>query len=181
MDIRQQTRSLEETRNGNPNYTHQSRDLAGDQMLVGKDIHDLMDAYPIPMLHQILSQADVAVADATGLLNRPHTGGETVAAETEIIEILANAGQSCCGAGASAGMMAMMQMMMGMGVGQSPGGNPGGGLTDRPNEDITGEAEGERADERTVEKASGRSLSDFPAEFREALGKYFEVVEQIRP
>ncbi len=181
MDIRNQTRSLESTREGNPEYTTRSRALAGEQMLVGKDIHDLMEAYPIPLLHQILGQADRAVADATGLLNRPYTGGETVAAETEVIEILANAGQSCCGAGASAGMMAMMQMMMSMSIGQSPGGNPGGGFSDQANEDVAGEAEGSRADDRSVQKASGRSLSEFPAEFREALGKYFEAVEQIRP
>ncbi|HUF61624.1 MAG TPA: hypothetical protein VMN36_06080 [Verrucomicrobiales bacterium] len=181
MDIRNQTRSLDATREGNPEYTTRSRALAGEQMLVGKDIHDLMEAYPIPMLHQILGQADRAVADATGLLNRPDTGGETVAAETEVIEILANASQSCCGAGASAGMMAMMQMMMGMSVGQSPGGNPGGGLSDRANDDVAGDAEGGRAEDRSVQKASGRSLSEFPAEFREALGKYFEAVEQIRP
>ena len=101
--------------------------------------------------------------------------------DLEVVELLSQAGQQAGGGsqGMSASMAMLMQRLMGMGAGQMAGGNPSGGDTERPNNPTSGNPAGRAGEGRTVEKASGRDTSRFPAEFREALEGYFNNVEGL--
>jgi hypothetical protein len=124
------------------------------------------------------------MADARQLLAKPETGGETVGAETEVIELLSStieqSSQSAGQSSSSAQMQALMQMLQRMAQrgqpGQRPGGNWTGGGTDNASPSTTGAAGAGRG-QRGVEKTGGHDTSAWPAEFRDALEGYFNSIE----
>jgi hypothetical protein len=123
------------------------------------------------------------MADARQLLAKPDTGGETLGAETAVIEMLSGAIQQSQSSGKSSSspqMQALMRMLQQMAQrnqpGQRPGGNWTGGTTDNASPSTTGEA-GTGRGQRSVEKTGGHDTSAWPAEFREALEGYFNAIE----
>jgi hypothetical protein len=146
--------------------------------------------YPDPKVLELLDDVGGAMKDAVRLLAVPQTDKDTVAAETEVIELLAATCKKCSNSsGGGAGganvsalppeLLAMLMRMMGEGTGKTGGGSTAGGDTDRVAATAVGPAEGAAAGERHVEKAGGRSSETLPAEFREALESYFQAVEEM--
>jgi hypothetical protein len=134
-------------------------------------------------LDKLFDATEAAMADARQLLAKPETGGETLGAETEVIELLSKSCEQCSSQGQKSGgaqmeaLMQMMRRMFGMGQGgTTPGGNWSGGTTSDPSGTGNGEASSGRGG-HTVEKAGGQDSSGWPAEFKDALEGYFKALE----
>ncbi len=183
--LREATRDLEEHKVTAALYTESAQQYGRIQNALAKQIQDIVQSPICSSVREVLQQVEVAMDDASKLLNKPQTDGETIAAETEVIELLS---ASCSGMGggsgngSGAGMMAMLQQMFGLGAGsgQSGGGSTQGGWTDRANAPVTSSTTGDRSENRSVEKAGGHDASKLPAEFRDALESYFEAVEKLK-
>ena len=133
---------------------------------------------------KLLDEVEFMMDDATEMLLDAETGGETIAAQTEVIEKIFEAAkkkQGSEGQGAQ-GMMEMMKRMMGEGAegdkkkpGKKPGEKPGEGMkgeSDTANSANAGAANGQKVEERRVPKASGLTDQAFPEEYRKALDAY---------
>src|SRR5690606_6507616 len=96
--------------------------VAEDQDELSADVQQLTVEETVPQVIELLEQVEGIMDEATDRLMEPDTGGETIAAQTEIIEkILAAAQerQKQKGSGQAGG--AMMDMMQRM-AGKEPGG-----------------------------------------------------------
>ena len=131
--------------------------------------------------------------EATDKLASHDTGGDTIAAQTEIIEKIhdaAKAKQKQNGSGKSgSAMMDMMERMMGKkpeeGKGKGKDGKPSdtgsfgmNGLSDTANGAADGSAGGGKSEARRVPKAGGSAGHALPEEFRKALDAYNRGAEQ---
>jgi hypothetical protein len=173
---------LDERRDRLPEFAKAVARLEKTQRVLAGDIEKLPRPDFPPKLLELLGQVRDAMGDAADLLARAETGPDTIAAQTEVIELLSDASQEAAGGAAgSASLMALLQRMLGLAASRAGGGNPGGGDTDRPNNTTAGDPAGRPADQRPVEKATGYDPSRYPAEFREALENYFQRVEELAP
>jgi hypothetical protein len=154
------------------------------------DVQQLRIEQTNPEVIQLLDEVEDIMDEASENLLDANTGGETIAAQTEVIEKIFEAakkkqqqgqGEPKPGQGAQ-GMMEMMKRMMGEGAegdekkpGKKPGSKPGDGQTgasDTANSAINGNGSGQKAEERRVPKASGIPGQEFPEEYRKALDAY---------
>lgn len=179
--LRDNTRVLDEMKDRQEPYGQAVQRLAQMQGALAEDVEQLLEPTLPPELLRLLGRVVDAMMDATELLRRPETGAETVAAQTEVIELLSESSRQAAGSAAGGGATAMwMQMLGGTASGGNGGGNPG-----RRSFEEDGGQEGGRAggavDPRKVERATGRDWSRYPAEFREVLERYFEAVEGVEP
>jgi hypothetical protein len=183
-DLREKTRALEDRRHREPKYAEKSTRLGDEQDELHTRLAELEKKVPIPQLVMLMMQARGAMKDAEALLRKPDTGRDTVAAETEVIELLSGVmsqmAQQAGGGGGGAGMMAMLMQMMGLGAGQTPGGSMAGGTTGRLNIPGGGPSKGEKGEERGGPKDAGRVLEQVPPEFRDAVEAYFRKVDTLR-
>jgi hypothetical protein len=165
--------------------------VAEDQDELSADVQQLTVEETVPQVIELLEQVEGFMDEATDRLMKPDTGGETIAAQTEIIEkILAAAQerQKQKGSGQAGG--AMMDMMQRM-AGEEPGveGKPGqpeggeqagtglkGGASDTANDAVNGANE-EKFEGRRVPKAAGTAGKSLPEEFRKALDAYNRGLE----
>ena len=176
-----------------------SSKLADDQDELSADVQQLVIEQTVPKVIELLSEVEEIMDEATDLLAGADTGGETIAAQTEIIEKIhaaAKERQSQSGSGESgSAMMDMMERMMGKtpeGEGEGKGGDKGEkpgdqagegstGLSDSANETTGGEGDG-KATVRRVPKASGKAGLEIPQEFNKACDAYNRGVEEkIKP
>ncbi len=176
-----------------------SSKLADDQDELSADVQQLVIEQTVPKVIELLSEVEEIMDEATDLLAEADTGGETIAAQTEIIEKIhaaAKERQSQSGSGESgSAMMDMMERMMGKtpeGEGEGKGGDKGEkpgdqagegstGLSDSANEATGGEGDG-KATVRRVPKASGKAGLEIPQEFNKAFDAYNRGVEEkIKP
>jgi hypothetical protein len=168
--------------------------VADEQDELKADVQQLIIEQTIPKVIELLSEVEDIMNEATDLLAEAETGGETIAAQTEIIEKIhaaAKERQGQSGAGQSGGaMMDMMERMMGKepgekgeqpgGKGEQPGEQGGEGqtgLSDAANEATGGAADG-ASEERRVPKAAGSAGREIPEEFKRALDAYNRGAEQ---
>jgi hypothetical protein len=168
--------------------------IADEQDELKADVQQLIIEQTIPKVIELLSEVEDIMNEATDLLAEAETGGETIAAQTEIIEKIhaaAKERQGQSGAGQSGGaMMDMMERMMGKepgekgeqpgGKGEKPGEQGGEGqtgLSDAANEATGGAAAGS-SEERRVPKAAGTAGREIPEEFRRALDAYNRGAEE---
>jgi hypothetical protein len=169
-----------------------SAKLADEQDELSADVQQLIIEQTVPQVIELLGQVEDIMDEATDKLAEADTGGETIAAQTEIIEKIhaaAKQKQSQGGGGKSGGaMMDMMERMMGKnpdGEGKGKNGKPkddggGGGMTggsDTGNEAAGGETGG-KTEQRRVPKAAGNAGQEIPSEFKKALDAYNRGVEQ---
>jgi hypothetical protein len=175
--LRESTRFLEEQRAVLPIYEESATKLGRIQDGLAKQVEELPGRYMCSKIAHLLDQVTEAMGDASRLLYKPQTDGETVAAETEVIELLSS---SCRGAGAGSGLMAALMQMLGMNAGSTGGGSMAGGTTEHEATSATGSATGAPTETRHVEKAGGRGDGNLPAEFRHALEAYFDAVERMK-
>ena len=171
-----------------------SAKIADLQDELSADVQQLIIEQTSPQVIELLNQVDTIMDEATDRLAAHDTGGETIAAQTEIIETIhaaAAAKQQQQGAGKSgSAMMDMLERMMGKkqeGEGQgkdkkgdapgTEGGQGQTGLSDSPNALTEGENAG-KDQARRVPKAAGNAGRALPEEFQKALDAYNRGVEQ---
>ena len=116
----------------------------------------------------LLTRVEEVMREAHSLLARPETGPETIAAETEAIELLLQAQRVNPKGGGGGG-------------GSSPGGG-GSGDTEDSALALLGRGSEENAQtvERSARQATGVTGGEFPAEFRAGLDAYFGSLEESR-
>jgi hypothetical protein len=112
----------------------------------------------------LLTLVEEVMHEAYGLLARPHTGPETIAAETEAIELLLQAKRIKPGGGG--------------GGGASPG---GGGTGDTQESALAligrGDDPDAKIEDRTVSQTTGVTGRQLPSEYRAGLDSYFNAIE----
>lgn len=177
IDLRDETRSLEQARTALPVEQHSER--AVQQSQIQTDLYDrtqqvITDIRTLPDGEQnfvkellILIAAGDAMSDAAGLLRRTLTGPEVIAAETEAIELLLQAKRA-------------NPKSSGGGGGSTPGGG-GDGTTEEAALAMFGPGSDAAAviQERGIQQATGKSSSALPEEFREGLDAFFNAVEDV--
>ena len=173
--------------------------VAEDQDELSADVQQLVIEQTVPKVIELFNEAEKIMDEATDRLDEADTGGDTIAAQTEVIEKIHDAakekqkqgkgGQSKPGGA----MMDMMERMMegekpgdkegkkkGKGKGDKPG-NEGGegqtGLSDTGNEASGGDAGG-KSESRRVPKAGGNTKLEIPEEFRKAFDAYNRGAEK---
>ena len=182
--IREQTRILEETRVDNRFYPKDAKKLGARQYDLSNDMGRLERMADHPKLKELINKTGGEMMNAGMRLRKPKTDAETVAIETEIIELLSGAVSECssCSGNAAAMLMAMMGMGppgMGAGQGNSGMGNPGGGSASDSPDELAGAASGLADEGRDVDHASGVNPAEFPEEFRDALEGFFNGLEEV--
>ena len=182
--LRRHTRMLEEGRETNRRYNYDARKLSRKQDKLASDTRPIERRVKNPKLRQLIEKIGGEMMNAAMLLQAPQTGRETIAIETEIIELLSNsidsASDSQSSSSASQKLAQMMQeeaQKQGQKPGKKPGrGEGGGGSGEGPaNGEGTGRTQQGSA-ERNVERASGMSR-ETPQEFRDVLEAYFQALE----
>jgi hypothetical protein len=174
-------------------HSEASNKIADSQDELSADVQQLTLEQTVPKVIDLLSQVEKIMDEATDNLSAADTGGDTIAAQTEIIEKIyeaAKAKQKQQGSGKAGGaMMDMMERMMGKspggdkpgkGKGDKPGKSGGegmNGLSDAENEAVGGETGG-RVEVRTVPKAGGKAGRVLPEEFNKALDAYNRGLEK---
>lgn len=168
--------------------------LADQQDELSADVQQLVAEQTVPKVIELLGEVEDIMDEAVEKLAEADTGGETIAAQTEIIEKIhaaAKERQQQSGAGQAGGaMMDMMERMMGKepkdsqkgkGKGDQPkDGDGGGGVTgesDTANDGDGGQAGG-ASETRRVPKAAGTAGQDIPQEFRKAFDAYNRGLEK---
>jgi uncharacterized phage infection (PIP) family protein YhgE len=187
QDLRAQTRALD------PLPEKQCRDgsvtLADHQDELSADVQQLTLEQSIPQVIDLLRQVKQTMDEATEQLAQSNTGGETIAAQTEIIEKIHNAAQQqqqAQGGGPAGGaMMDMLERMMGQkpaadSLAKAAKTNESGapGSETSPPGAAHPAADGGKTVARRVPKSSGTAGRAMPEEFRAALDAYNRAAEQ---
>ncbi len=166
--------------------------LAGEQDELAADVQQLVLEQTVDKVIKLLEEVGDAMDDATDRLEQQDTGGETIAAQTDVIEKIYEAARERqkqgSGDAPNGAMMDMLERMMGRtpDVDRQAGNNQpadqgGEGLTgdsDTANQQTGGKTTG-KAGERRVPKASGTAGRAVPAEFRDALDAYNRGSEEL--
>ncbi|MES2997427.1 MAG: hypothetical protein V4733_11515 [Verrucomicrobiota bacterium] len=152
------------------------------------DVQQLIIEQTSPAVIQLLREAEGIMNETTDRLAAKKTGGETIAAQTEIIEKIEQAAQAKTKKGGA--MSDMLKRMAGkepqQGEGKEPD-KPGdesgkadknGGESDVANEMDHG-ATGGASEERRVPKAAGTAGAGMPAEFHRTLDAYNRGAEKL--
>ncbi len=192
-DLREQTRAVEERRAADEKYGERAKALTDRQDGLLTQFDQIPEDVKLPpavqmRLSPLWESVDKAMADTIVLLRKPSTGGDTIAAQTEVIEILGKlfeeASKSGGGGGGQASAQQMAQMMGqggggsgGGGQGGSGGGNPNGGGTSQASGRAGGRGDGAATADRRLDHAGGRDTAALPVEFRDALEGYYNAAE----
>ena len=157
-----------------------SEKLSGEQDELSADVQQLAIEQTVPKVIQLLKECEELMGEASERLSTHDTGGETISAQTEVIEKIhaaAKARQESSGGSAAGGaMMDMLERVMGKQGDQ--GGKGKTGLSDAANTAVQGEGSG-KTEERRIPKASGSAGKGLPEEFRQALDAYNRGAEQL--
>jgi len=167
--------------------------VAEEQDELSADVEQLVLEQTAPKVIELLGKVEDIMDEATGKLAEADTGADTIAAQTEIIELIhaaAKEKQCDCKGQAGGAMMDMMERMMGKEPGgqqqPKPGGKEsddkkgGGGITgdsNTANEGVDGAAAGNR-EIRRIPKAAGSAKAEIPEEFRKAFDAYNRGAEK---
>jgi hypothetical protein len=177
IGLRDETRALEQAKAAleTPQYQQRAEPLATHQADLTRRVADVtQEIREVPdgeaMFGQeiaMLTRVEQVMDEAHELLVRPDTGPETIAAQTEAIELLLQTRRINPGGGG--------------GGGSTPGGGSNGETQRSALALIGSGAERDAAYEaRTVGQATGRTGSDLPAEYRTGLDAYFSALEGSR-
>ena len=168
--------------------------VADAQDELAADVQQLVIEQTLPEVISLLKEIEGLMDAATNRLANGDTGGETMAAQTEIIEKIHAAAKERQEGGsqseAGGAMMEMMERMMGRkpeGQGDEKGkdgkagenaGEGNGGESDASGEANDG-ASGGKDEERRVPKAAGGGNQEIPEEFRKLLDAYNRGAEAL--
>ncbi len=165
------------------NEQHQqgSEKLSGQQDELAADVQQLAIEQTVQKVIELLKECEDLMGEASERLSNHDTGGETIAAQTEVIEKIYAAAQARQeqGGGSEAGgaMMDMMERIMGQQTGK--GGKGKTGLSDTANAAVNGATNTSSTEERRIPKATGTAGKGLPEEFRQALDAYNRGAEQL--
>lgn len=167
--------------------------VAEDQDELSADVEQLVIEQTVPKVIELLGKVEDIMDEATEKLATADTGADTIAAQTEIIELIhaaAKEKQNQSSSQSGGAMMDMMERMMGKEPGQQqqpkPGGKEsdnekgGGGVTGDSNtasEAVPGQAGG-NGETRRIPKAAGSAKIEIPEEFRKAFDAYNRGAEK---
>ncbi len=179
IGLRDETRGLEQARTAleDKDYHGRATPLAGTQLELQERVTQLVKnvvALPDGAANfakelALLQHVGSVMGEAHELLARPETGAETIAAETEVIELLLQA-KRCCSKGG------------GGGGGASPGGGGGGDTQDSALAQLgEGDANNAGSEVRHISQATGVAGAELPVEFRTGLDAYFSALESDPP
>lgn len=177
--------------------------LANRQDELSADVQQLALEQTVQKVIDLLKECEDIMGEATERLMDQDTGGDTIGAQTEVIEKILEAakarqqqqqgdGQQQNQSQAGGAMMDMLERMAGKeqpGDQQGPpkegqqGGDTGGGgvhgLSDTPNASGTGLAGDGKEEQRRVPKAAGTAGKALPEEFRGALDAYNRGADKL--
>ncbi len=181
MDLREETRELQGIRPAlSPGeFAERAKPLEIEQGDLRQRVDEVvLDVLDLPEAEQnhgneirLLNFVSDVMRQARGILARPETGPEVIAAQTEVIELLLQARRQNpnSGGGGGGGGSPGMGASSGTGsalsdIGVGPGGTsePGGGTR------------------RSVDQTTGKTGRKLPEEFRTGLDTYFNQLEKIR-
>ena len=166
--------------------------VADDQDELAADVQQLTIEQTMPKVIKLLDEVKDIMDESTDRLAKADTGGETLAAQTEVIEKIHAAAKEkqSKGGGSKPGsaMMDMMERMMGKnpdgekkpGKGDKPGDQGGLGTTgasDTANDANGGQAGGKN-EVRRIPKAAGSANVEIPEEFKQAFDAYNRGAEK---
>jgi len=170
-----------------------SSKVADRQDELSADVQQLAAEQTVPKVIELLRQVESMMDEATDQLAAFETGGNTIAAQTEVIEKIHEAAkekQKQSGSSSGSAMMDMMERMMDKSPdgdqqqkdknGQKPGEKGGKGMTgdsDAGNTADGGLASG-KSENRRVPKAAGNTGHALPEEFQKALDAYNRGAEK---
>jgi hypothetical protein len=161
-------------------HRHGSEKLSGEQDELAADVQQLAIEQTVQKVIELLKECEALMGEASERLSDHDTGGETISAQTEVIEKIhaaAKARQEQSGGSAAGGaMMDMMERVMGKQG--DKGGKGKTGLSDAANAAVQGDAGG-KTEERRIPKATGAAGKGLPEEFRQALDAYNRGAEQL--
>jgi hypothetical protein len=174
VNLREETRVGEQARGAlsADDYGRQAQELSKSQDGLKVRVDKVIDrigqlsdaesefAYEIDLLGKVAG----VMGEATGILARPETGSEAIAAETEAIELLLRSRRINPGGG---------------GGGANPGGGGGGKTVDSAMALLgSGVNQKEVREDRGVAQVTGESGPVLPEEFRAGLDEYFNRLER---
>jgi len=174
--LREETREIENARPEieTSDYRRRTVALADTQREISRRTHEVSQS--IQSLPnggknfanevKLLTQAAAVMEQARQLLAASETGSETIAAETEVVELLLQSKRfNPAGSG-------------GGGSGSNPGGGGGGTTNDSALARLAnGGNRNGVVQERSVGQSTGAAGREFPAEFRNGLDSYFNRLE----
>ncbi|MFN9720107.1 MAG: hypothetical protein ACK58L_15520, partial [Planctomycetota bacterium] len=175
MDLREETRALEQIRDNSDEAVYEEKAVAqGEtQHRLGVRLDNVItDIRTLPLGEQkfsreiqLLTAAGSAMQDAMNTLLQPDTGSRAIAAETEVIELLLQAKRANPKGGGGGG-------------GSNPGGG-GEGNTDRVALELYGPGSDPNAqiERRDVRQSTGTTTDQTPAEFRDGIDAFFNALE----
>ncbi len=168
-----------------------SAKIADEQDELSADVEQLVTEQTIPKVIELLGEVEDIMDEATENLADSNTGGDTLAAQTEIIEKIhaaAKEKQSSGSGKSGSAMMDMMERMMGKKPegdqpqkGNKPDDKKGGGGVNGESEsgnEATGGVAGGKSEQRRVPKAAGSAGAEIPSEFRKAFDAYNRGAEK---
>lgn len=180
----------EEPADNRAKHKEGSEKIADEQDELSADVQQLVIEQTVPKVIELLGEVENLMDEATDKLAEADTGGDTLAAQTEIIEKIhaaAKERQNQSGSQSGGAMMDMMERMMGKQPqdgkpqkGEKPGDKGGGGVegqSDTANEAAGGPAGG-AGEARRVPKAAGAAGTEIPSEFKKAFDAYNRGVEK---
>lgn len=180
----------EEPADNRAKHKEGSEKIADEQDELSADVQQLVIEQTVPKVIELLGEVENLMDEATDKLAEADTGGDTLAAQTEIIEKIhaaAKERQSQSGSQSGGAMMDMMERMMGKQPqdgkpqkGEQPADKGGGGVegqSDTANEAAGGPAGG-AGEARRVPKAAGAAGTEIPSEFKKAFDAYNRGVEK---
>ena len=181
QELREQTRTLDENKASLPDYNEKATGLSEKQMGMRKELGELKEkAAEFQKLSALMEKAQKAMTDAGAFLFKPQTDQETIAAETEVVELLSSSFQEASemSGESGAGMMALMQMMM-QGQGMKPGGFKGAISSNAANTETGGPDYKGQMTEKKTDRTSGKNAKALPEEYRDAIESYFRRVDNV--
>lgn len=165
-----------------------SSEVADAQDELSADVQQLTIEQTVPEVIKLFKEVETIMDEATDHLAANDTGGQTLAAQTEVIEKIhaaAKERQKQSGSGQSgSAMMDMMERMMGKtpgegdpqkGKGDKPSDQGGGGVqgnSDSANTTTGGADSNGKSEVRRVPKAAGTAGQEIPSEFRSAFDAF---------
>ncbi|MBA4387794.1 MAG: hypothetical protein C0404_07425 [Verrucomicrobia bacterium] len=178
--FREQTRLLDEKKTLNKSYGSDSVKLSGKQYELAASVRPLERKVKDQKVRQLLEKVGGEMMNAGMYLRKPQTDSDTIAIETEIIELLsASIASSAGGSGSGAAMARALGAMRGMGAGSAGGGNASpseGVIAGVPVAGSTGGSETEGG--KRVDVGNRIDVSLWPEEFKDVLEGYFRAMEE---
>jgi hypothetical protein len=176
INLRDETRTTEQSRAAMAADKYAERagslsetqvDIAGLVVDASDEIRELETAASFGRELALLARVHDVMDEAAGILDRPETGPEAIAAETEAIELLLQAKRCNPNGGGGGGM--------------NPGGGSGGDTKEAALALLgDGDERQATAKVRKSEQATGVAGRSVPAEFRSGLDAFFSGLEGTR-